>query len=77
MEAFTHSMPRPAFDRSFTGRWVLAVLNSVPPRHCMVSEWSAYCDGLMVYAYLLTRRLERAAALLRNRDRSVAEVGVT
>jgi len=26
------------------------------------------------YAYLLTRRLERAAALLRNTDRSVAEI---
>ena len=28
-------------------------------------------------AYLLTRRLERAAALLRNTDRSVAEIGLS
>jgi AraC-like DNA-binding protein len=30
--------------------------------------------GVSPYAYLLTRRLERAAALLRNTDRSVAEI---
>jgi AraC-like DNA-binding protein len=30
--------------------------------------------GESPYAYLLTRRLERAAALLRNTDRSVAEI---
>src|SRR4029077_14650681 len=30
--------------------------------------------GVSPHAYLLTRRLERAAALLRNTDRSVAEV---
>jgi len=30
--------------------------------------------GVSPYAYLLTRRLERAAALLRNTDNSVAEV---
>jgi AraC-like DNA-binding protein len=30
--------------------------------------------GVPPHAYLLTRRLERAAALLRNTDRSVAEV---
>lgn len=30
--------------------------------------------GVSPHAYLLTRRLERAAALLRNTDRSVAEI---
>ena len=30
--------------------------------------------GLSPHAYLLTRRLERAAALLRNTDRTVAEI---
>ena len=33
--------------------------------------------GESPHAYLLTRRLERAAALLRNTDRSVAEVCMT
>jgi AraC-like DNA-binding protein len=33
--------------------------------------------GTTPHQYLLTRRLERAAALLRNTDRSVAEVCVT
>ncbi|HEV7562541.1 MAG TPA: AraC family transcriptional regulator [Solirubrobacterales bacterium] len=32
--------------------------------------------GVSPYAYLLTRRLERAAALLRNTDNSVAEVSL-
>src|SRR5215813_2625014 len=30
--------------------------------------------GVSPHAYLLTRRLERAAAMLRNTDRSVAEI---
>lgn len=33
--------------------------------------------GVSPHAYLLTRRLERAAALLRNTDRSVAEICLT
>lgn len=33
--------------------------------------------GVAPHAYLLTRRLERAAALLRNTDRSVAEICLT
>src|ERR671917_939992 len=33
--------------------------------------------GESPHAYLLTRRLERAAALLRNTDRSVAEICVS
>src|ERR1700744_5549555 len=50
----------------------MAAASGLPPAHFSREFRRAF--GESPHGYLLTRRLERAAALLRNTDRNVAEV---
>ena len=60
-----------------TSRQISATERSVPRSSAAARSSrrvSRYAWGDSPHQYLLTRRLERAAALLRNTDRSVAEI---